>query len=143
MPDFDVVVIGAGAAGLSVTAIACALGLKTALIERGEMGGDCLNTGCVPSKALLAVAQRAADARDARRFGIDATPMRIDWATVRAHVRGAGDQLGVALGEAAGDRGAVSVVDAPRRVHHVPTVGPRAGVVVDAARAAAGLRGSG
>ncbi len=93
MADFDVVVIGAGAAGLGVTAIACALGLRTALIERGAMGGDCLNYGCVPSKALLAAAHRAAEFRDAARFGIQAGPLRIDWAAVRAHVQGAIDRI--------------------------------------------------
>ena len=62
MPDFDVVVIGAGAAGLSVAAISAGLGLTVALVERGRMGGDCLNTGCVPSKALLAAAHAAAPA---------------------------------------------------------------------------------
>ena len=64
MPDFDLAVIGAGAAGLSVTAVAAQLGLRVALIERDRMGGDCLNFGCVPSKALLAaVARRPGGAR--------------------------------------------------------------------------------
>ncbi len=89
MPDFDVAVIGAGAAGLSVAAISAGLGLRTALIERGRMGGDCLNYGCVPSKALLAAAHAAAAAREAGRFGIRLPPPEIDWAGVRAHVRGA------------------------------------------------------
>ena len=52
--EFDVCVIGAGSAGLSVAAGTSRLGLKTVLIERGKMGGECLNSGCVPSKALLA-----------------------------------------------------------------------------------------
>ncbi|MBC7635094.1 MAG: FAD-dependent oxidoreductase, partial [Acetobacteraceae bacterium] len=52
--EFDLAVIGAGAAGLSVTAVAAQLGLRVVLIERARMGGDCLNSGCVPSKALLA-----------------------------------------------------------------------------------------
>ena len=89
MPDVDVAVIGAGAAGLSVAAIAAGLGLKVALFERGAMGGDCLNTGCVPSKALLAAAHAAAEARRAHRFGIHLPEPRIDWAGVRAHVAGA------------------------------------------------------
>ncbi|MDE2112643.1 MAG: FAD-dependent oxidoreductase, partial [Alphaproteobacteria bacterium] len=50
----DVCVIGAGSAGLSVAAGAAQLGARTVLFERGKMGGDCLNYGCVPSKALLA-----------------------------------------------------------------------------------------
>jgi pyruvate/2-oxoglutarate dehydrogenase complex dihydrolipoamide dehydrogenase (E3) component len=89
MPDFDVVVIGAGAAGLSVAAISAGLGLKVALIERGRMGGDCLNYGCVPSKAMLAAGHAAAEARAAGRFGIRLPPPEIDWAGVRAHVQGA------------------------------------------------------
>lgn len=86
-PDFDIAVIGAGAAGLSVANVAAQLGLRTALIERAAMGGDCLNTGCVPSKALLAAAHAVRDARNAARFGITANPM-VDWAAVRAHVHG-------------------------------------------------------
>ena len=89
MPDVDVAVIGAGAAGLSVAAISAGLGLKVALIERGRMGGDCLNYGCVPSKALLAAGHAAAEARAAHRFGIRLPAPEIDWAGVRAHVQGA------------------------------------------------------
>ena len=85
MPDFDLAVIGAGAAGLSVTAVAPQLGLRVALIERGRMGGDCLNAGCVPSKALLAPAHAAEAARNAARLGVHLEP-RIDWDAVRTHV---------------------------------------------------------
>ena len=87
MPEFDVVVIGAGAAGLSVAALSAALGLKVVLVERGAMGGDCLNYGCVPSKALLAAGHAAAAARRAGRFGVTLPPPEIDWAGVTAHVR--------------------------------------------------------
>ena len=89
MPEFDLAVIGAGSAGLSVTAVAAQLGLKVALIERDRMGGDCLNTGCVPSKALLAAAHAAQSARGASRLGIHLPEPRIDWDGVRAHVLGA------------------------------------------------------
>jgi pyruvate/2-oxoglutarate dehydrogenase complex dihydrolipoamide dehydrogenase (E3) component len=89
MPDFDLVVIGAGAAGLSTAALSAALGLKVALVERAEMGGDCLNRGCVPSKALLAAAHAAAAARQAGRFGVRVAEPEIDWPAVRAHIRGA------------------------------------------------------
>lgn len=82
----DVCVIGAGAAGLSVSAGAALLGLKVVLIERDRMGGECLNTGCVPSKALLAAAKTAQTIRDAHAFGIDATPA-IDFKRVHTHVR--------------------------------------------------------
>jgi pyruvate/2-oxoglutarate dehydrogenase complex dihydrolipoamide dehydrogenase (E3) component len=61
MPRFDIAVIGAGAGGLSVTYAAARLGLRVALIERGAMGGECLNAGCVPSKTLLAAARRGLD----------------------------------------------------------------------------------
>ncbi len=87
MADYDLAVIGAGAAGLSITAVAAQLGLRVVLVERDRMGGDCLNTGCVPSKALLAAAHAAQDAIAAHRFGIRATPA-IDWDAVQTHVRG-------------------------------------------------------
>lgn len=86
MREFDLIVIGAGAAGLSVTAAAARLGARVALIERDRMGGDCLNTGCVPSKALLAAARHAAALRAAPRFGIAAGAAAVDFAAVRAHV---------------------------------------------------------
>ncbi|MBV8574720.1 MAG: FAD-dependent oxidoreductase, partial [Acetobacteraceae bacterium] len=86
MADFDLAVIGAGASGLSVTAVAAQLGLSVALIERGRMGGDCLNYGCVPSKALLAASHAALRAREAGRYGIRLPPPEVDWAAVRAHV---------------------------------------------------------
>ena len=86
---FDIAVIGAGAAGLSITAVAAQLGLKVALIERARMGGECLNTGCVPSKALLAAAHAAEAARQAGRFGIRLSEPQIDWDAVRSHVQDA------------------------------------------------------
>jgi len=85
----DLCVIGAGAAGLSVAAGAARLGLDVVLFEAGEMGGECLNTGCVPSKALLAAARRAQAIREADRFGVSAGEPRIDFPAVMAHVRGA------------------------------------------------------
>ena len=89
MADRDLVVIGAGAAGLSVANVAARLGLRVTLIERGAMGGECLNTGCVPSKALLACAHAAMAAREAGRYGVRLPPPEIAWAAVRAHVQGA------------------------------------------------------
>ena len=87
MADFDLIVIGAGAAGLSVTAGAAQLGARVALIERDRMGGDCLNTGCVPSKALLAASHTAGAIRAAGRFGLRLPAPAIDWDAVRAHVQ--------------------------------------------------------
>jgi pyruvate/2-oxoglutarate dehydrogenase complex dihydrolipoamide dehydrogenase (E3) component len=91
--EADVCVIGAGAAGLTVAAGAAMLGLRAVLFERHEMGGDCLNTGCVPSKAFLAAAKRAHAMRTAGAFGIAAVEPQIDWAGVRAHVRHAIDTI--------------------------------------------------
>ena len=86
MADFDLAVIGAGASGLSVASVAARLGLRVALIERNRMGGDCLNFGCVPSKALLAAAHAAEAARRAGRYGVRLPEPEIDWQAVRAHV---------------------------------------------------------
>jgi pyruvate/2-oxoglutarate dehydrogenase complex dihydrolipoamide dehydrogenase (E3) component len=68
---YNLVVIGAGTAGLVTAAGAAGLGAKVALIERGMMGGDCLNVGCVPSKALIHAARAAAQVRSAHRFGVN------------------------------------------------------------------------
>src|ERR1700691_2911572 len=88
MADFDLLVIGAGAAGLSVAAGAAQLGAKTALVERDRMGGDCLNFGCVPSKALLAAGHLADAVRGAARFGLRSPEREVDGAAVRSHVHG-------------------------------------------------------
>ena len=84
----DLCVIGAGSGGLSVAAGAAQLGRKVVLIEKGEMGGDCLNTGCIPSKALIAAAARAQDMRSAEKFGISNVKPAIDFAAVMDHVGG-------------------------------------------------------
>jgi pyruvate/2-oxoglutarate dehydrogenase complex dihydrolipoamide dehydrogenase (E3) component len=83
----DICVIGAGSAGLSVAAGAAAFGVPVVLIERGRMGGECLNTGCVPSKALIAAANHAHAVRKAAEFGILAGEPVIDFEKVQAHVR--------------------------------------------------------
>jgi len=83
----DLCVIGAGSAGLTVAAGGAQMGAKVVLIEKGEMGGDCLNYGCVPSKAMLAAAHVAQDFRDAGRFGINPIEPEIDFAAVNDHVR--------------------------------------------------------
>ena len=66
----DICVIGAGSGGLSVAAAAAAFGVPVVLIEKGRMGGDCLNYGCVPSKALIAAGKHADALRHGARFGI-------------------------------------------------------------------------
>jgi pyruvate/2-oxoglutarate dehydrogenase complex dihydrolipoamide dehydrogenase (E3) component len=84
----DICVIGAGSGGLSVAAAAAAFGVPVVLIEKAKMGGDCLNTGCVPSKALLAAARHAAQTRDGERFGVNAQGVDVDFRKVQEHVRG-------------------------------------------------------
>jgi len=83
----DICVIGAGPGGLSAAAAAAALGVPTVLIEREAMGGDSLNTGSVPSKALLAAAKRAEAIRGAAVFGLDVQNIRVNFAKVSEHVQ--------------------------------------------------------
>lgn len=83
----DVIVIGAGAAGLTAAGGCALFGLQVALIERAEMGGECLNKGCVPSKALIAAARRAAAAGTG--LGVSVPQAQVDWAGVHAHIHGA------------------------------------------------------
>ncbi|MFC1537174.1 FAD-dependent oxidoreductase, partial [Pseudomonadota bacterium] len=86
MIQTDICVIGAGSGGLSVAAGASQMGANVVLIEKSEMGGDCLNTGCVPSKALLAAGHVAQNMREADAFGIASTSPSVDWAEVNRHV---------------------------------------------------------
>jgi len=82
----DICVIGAGSGGLSVAAGASQMGADVVLIEKSEMGGDCLNTGCVPSKAILAAAEKAQAFREAGSFGVQSIEPNVDWAAVNKHV---------------------------------------------------------
>ena len=85
--DYNLVVIGAGSAGLVSAYIAATLRARVALIERGEMGGDCLNTGCVPSKALLRSAKMLAYARRADEFGFKRADVDYDFGEVMQRVQ--------------------------------------------------------
>ena len=94
MPDdaigrrpWDLLVVGAGTAGLIGAQTAAALGARVLLVERNRFGGDCLWTGCVPSKALLAAAHAAADARAAEKYGVHAGGVTVDGRAVLASVR--------------------------------------------------------
>ncbi len=82
----DLAIIGAGSGGLSVAAGAAQLGLKVVLFEKGEMGGDCLNYGCVPSKALIAAADAAHAAAHSGPMGVSASGVSVDFAAVMARV---------------------------------------------------------
>lgn len=83
----DICVIGGGSGGLSVAAAAAAFGRKVVLIEKHKMGGDCLNYGCVPSKALIAAARRAHHIRNSAAFGIATQAPQIDYQAVHDHVK--------------------------------------------------------
>jgi pyruvate/2-oxoglutarate dehydrogenase complex dihydrolipoamide dehydrogenase (E3) component len=83
----DLCVIGAGSGGLSVAAGAAQMGARVVLVEKHKMGGDCLNTGCVPSKALLAAAHVAEVVRGGARFGVNGMEPEVDFAAVRDHLR--------------------------------------------------------
>lgn len=83
----DICVIGGGSGGLSVAAAAAAFGVPVVLIEKGRMGGDCLNVGCVPSKALIAAARRAHEARTGKIFGVNAGQVEVAYEKVHRHVQ--------------------------------------------------------
>ena len=84
--DYNLIVIGGGSAGLIAALIAATVKARVALIEREKMGGDCLNTGCVPSKSLLRAARAAQEMRTAGRFGIAGVEPEVDFPAVMARV---------------------------------------------------------
>jgi pyruvate/2-oxoglutarate dehydrogenase complex dihydrolipoamide dehydrogenase (E3) component len=88
MAHYDICIIGAGSAGLTVAAVAAQFGQKAVLIEKGKMGGDCLNYGCVPSKALISAAKHAHAFRTGAKFGIAPAEPKIDFKKVHDHVHG-------------------------------------------------------
>ena len=85
--DYNLVVIGGGSAGLVSALIAATVKAKVALIEKHRMGGDCLNTGCVPSKALIRSAKMLGYAHRARDFGLQKTEVSFDFAEVMARIQ--------------------------------------------------------
>ena len=85
--DRNMIVIGAGAGGLVTSYIAAAVKAKVTLIEAGEMGGDCLNTGCVPSKAIIKSAKVAQQMRQAEKYGLQNTPVQFSFKKVMARVQ--------------------------------------------------------
>lgn len=85
--DYNLLVIGGGSAGLVSAYIGAAVKAKVALVERDRMGGDCLNTGCVPSKALIRSAQAADTLRHADRYGLGTVPVTANFANVMARVK--------------------------------------------------------
>lgn len=86
-PEYDLAIVGAGAAGLIAADFAVQTGARTALLENDRIGGDCTWTGCVPSKSLIKVATVAHRARIAGRYGIQVSAPQVDMAQVRAYLR--------------------------------------------------------
>ena len=82
----DICIIGAGSGGLSVAAGAVQMGAKVVLVEGGQMGGDCLNAGCIPSKALIAAGKHAHAMTTGDAFGVTAVKPQVDFAAVKDHV---------------------------------------------------------
>jgi pyruvate/2-oxoglutarate dehydrogenase complex dihydrolipoamide dehydrogenase (E3) component len=84
---YDIAVIGAGSGGLSVAAAAAQFGRKVVLFEKGKMGGDCLNYGCIPSKSLIAAAKHAHAMRSSTKYGISAVEPSVNFKKVQSYVR--------------------------------------------------------
>src|ERR1700751_3183250 len=84
---YNLVVVGGGTAGLVTAAGAAGLGASVALVEKDLMGGDCLNFGCVPSKALIRAARAAAEMRDSAQYGIEPVNVQVDFGRVMARMR--------------------------------------------------------
>jgi pyruvate/2-oxoglutarate dehydrogenase complex dihydrolipoamide dehydrogenase (E3) component len=91
--DYDVLVIGAGSGGMVAAEVAPRMGVRCAIVERARIGGDCLWTGCVPSKALIASARAAHIMRHAGRLGLAPVDPEIDTSLVYARMRGVQEQI--------------------------------------------------
>src|ERR1043165_6104279 len=84
MPDFDLVVIGAGSGGVRAARVAAELGANVAVVEQGALGGTCVNAGCIPKKLLFYGAERARALRDASGFGLSVPSAAFDWSVLCA-----------------------------------------------------------
>src|SRR6201985_1162693 len=85
--DFDAIIIGSGQGGNPLAEVLTAAGKKTAMIERKEAGGTCINTGCTPTKTMVASARVAYLARRASDYGVDVGPVAVDMSRVRERKR--------------------------------------------------------
>jgi dihydrolipoamide dehydrogenase len=117
---FDLVVLGAGSGGYACALRAAQLGLTVALVEKGKLGGTCLHTGCIPTKALLHAAEVADSARDSERFGVSVSFEGIDMGGVNKYKDGVVARLYAGLTGLVKGRG-ITVVEGEGRL-----VGPRA-----------------
>ncbi|MCH9756434.1 MAG: FAD-dependent oxidoreductase [Gammaproteobacteria bacterium] len=111
----DIAIIGGGAGGLSLAAGAVQLGAKVVLVESGKMGGDCLNYGCVPSKALLEAAKSVDLIKEAKRFGVHAASIDVNFLEVMQHVEGVVNTLAAHDSVARFEGLGVQVIQAPGR----------------------------
>ena len=93
MKQYDLTIIGGGSAGLVLAVASAKLGKTTALVEKHRLGGDCLWTGCVPSKAILKAAKVANYVKEAGRYGIRVGDMQVDFEQVMAHITSAQDSI--------------------------------------------------
>ena len=84
--DYNMIAIGGGSAGLVTSYIAAAVNAKVALIETDKMGGDCLNTGCVPSKALIRSAKFVSEAKKSEKLGVKTSKVEVDFPNVMGRV---------------------------------------------------------
>ncbi|CUA79820.1 dihydrolipoamide dehydrogenase [Anoxybacillus suryakundensis] len=91
--EYDVVILGGGTGGYVAAIRAAQLGLKTAVVEKGKLGGTCLHAGCIPSKALLRSAEVYAQTKESETFGVLASDVRLDFAKVQARKQAIIDQL--------------------------------------------------
>ncbi len=91
--DFDVLVIGAGPAGMAAATRAAELGARTAVVERAQLGGTCVNSGCVPTRVLAKTARLYREVRTARDYGIVVHEPRVDWPGLVARVRATVDRV--------------------------------------------------
>ena len=112
---FDIAVIGGGSAGLSVAAAAAQFGEKVVLFEKGEMGGDCLNYGCVPSKSLIAASKAAYAQRGSAQYGVVAVEPKVDFAKVMDYVQSVIDKIAPHDSQERFEKLGVTVVRAPAK----------------------------
>lgn len=112
---YEVIVVGGGTAGMTAAKQVAKAGRRVLLVERDRTGGECLTTGCVPSKALLASARRMHDVRTARAFGIEAGAPSADWSEIRARIARIIEEIGVVDSPEALERSGVSVLHGEAR----------------------------